>query len=86
MLGRLSETGLRFIVGQVSTLEKSENASTGYTWIRDQSECEGILTFEETTVPPEECCGYPDTKVYTATAVGPGECTFRIASAREWEF
>ena len=86
VLGKLSTSGLRLTRGQTSTFEKRENASTGYTWIRDESECEGIVTFEETTISPEECCGYPDTRVYTVTAVGQGECTFRIAEARPWEF
>ena len=85
-MGKIAIAGLRIERGQTATFEKNENASTGYTWIRDESECEGIVSFEESTIAPEECCGYPDTKIFTVTQVGRGQCTFRIASARIWEF
>ena len=69
----------------------SNNGSTGYTWIIDHKGCKDVVVIESGYVyyPPENDDGF-DTgygeEIFTVTAVGQGECTFRIAYARAWEF
>ncbi len=73
------------------------NASTGYSWIINESACsEDILTVEESYAPPEpemivdgeavEMSGAPGTSYFTFTGGDKGDCTFKMAYARSWEF
>ena len=69
----------------------SNNGSTGYTWIIDHKECDGVaeITSNYAYYPPENDDGFDvgyGEEVFTVTAAGKGECTFRVAYARAWEF
>ena len=69
----------------------SNNGSTGFSWIIDHNACEGVATIESGYVfyPPEEDDGFEvgyGEEVFTVKAEGEGECTFRTAYARAWEF
>ena len=69
----------------------SNNGSTGYTWIIDHADCDGVANIESGYVyyPPETDDGFDvgyGEEVFTVTAEGRGECTFRVAYARAWEF
>lgn len=69
----------------------SNNGSTGYTWIIDHKGCKDVVTIESGYVfyPPENDDGF-DTgygeEIFTLSVEGYGECMFRIAYARAWEF
>ena len=69
----------------------SNNGSTGYSWIVDHKDCEGVVKIESGYVyyPPDSDSsfdvGYGE-EVFTITKQDYGECTFRAAYARPWEF
>ena len=69
----------------------SNNGSTGYTWMIDYEECKDVIKIVSGYVyyEPEEEDGFGvgyGEEIFTVTAKGKGECTFRIAYARAWEF
>ena len=83
--------------GGLTYFSVESNASTGYSWIIDESACsEDILTVEESYAPPEpemivdgkavEMAGAPGTSYFTFTGGDKGDCTFKMAYARSWEF
>ena len=69
----------------------SNNGSTGYSWMIDYEECKDVIKIVSGYVyyEPEEEDGFGvgyGEEIFTVTAKGKGECTFRIAYARAWEF
>lgn len=69
-------------------MKVSSNQSTGYSWIVDYDDCRDILeiTSGYVTYENDDFAGAGGEEVFTLTAVGFGECDFRIAYARVWEF
>ena len=67
-----------------------ENLTTGYQWIVHEDACEpDVLKIESDYDPPadiENYVGAPGTRYFTLTGVGKGECDFKMAYARPWEF
>ena len=71
-----------------------ENPSTGYRWLVDDSACnESIVKVTSDYDQPEEIyqggrrlAGAPGTRYFTFVGQSVGECTFRMAYARSWEF
>ena len=84
---KLTAKGLNIKGKMPAKIQISENESTGYVWIRDERECAGIMEITDEFEPYPECCGYPGTKTFTLKPLaGGGKCTFRIISAKSWEF
>ena len=69
----------------------SNNGSTGYSWIIDHDACDDVVSVESGYVyyPASDedsfDVGYGE-EVFTITAEDYGQCVFRIAYARAWEF
>ena len=70
-----------------------ENPSTGYEWIIDPNGCtEEHVKVDQSFDPPaqfegeEQLAGAPGTACFSFTGKNKGECTFRMAYARNWEF
>ena len=92
-LADISSTGLTLTEQDPEIYLKvtSNNGSTGYTWIIDHDGCDDVVDIDAGYVyyPPEDensfDVGYGE-EIFTLTAEGKGECNFRIAYARAWEF
>ena len=69
----------------------SNNGSTGYSWIIDKQSCNGILDITQKYwyYEPEENDGWDvgyGEEIFTLTALKFGNCDFRMAYARTWEW
>ena len=70
-----------------------ENLTTGYEWIMETpSPCKGLVSTASSYDAPQfenddiEYVGAPGTRYYSVTGKSKGECTWKIAYARNWEF
>jgi predicted secreted protein len=75
-------------VGDVITFKFSENPTTGYTMIVDDSVINGVFTYTSSYAQdqPGKCCGYGGKKTITLKAVKKGSGVFRLVNARSWEY
>ena len=92
-LAMITESGLNLSKQNNEAYLKigSNNGSTGYTWIIDQQSCKRYLdissgyVFYEPETDDGWDVGYGE-EIFTLTAKRYGNCIFRIAYARSWEF
>ena len=91
-LETLENEGLQFAgAGDVNNLKvASSNGSTGYSWLLDRENCDGIIDITNGYVfnPPTDGSsdiGFGE-EIFTLTATGPGQCTFQIAYAEPSKF
>ena len=75
--------------GATIWIEFSENPTTGYEWIIDESSCADVIWYErsyEQDETEEDMMGVGGTTTIMFQGWAEGNCTFRAANARSWEF
>ena len=91
-LAELESSGLQFegAGAQENLKVASSNGSTGYSWLVDRENCDGIVDITNGYVfnPPAANSTEPGfgEEIFTLTATGPGECKFQIAYAEPSKF
>ena len=94
VLKAFTEQGLRLEGNNVQHFSVSENVTTGYEWILEErgGECRNILSVRESYDAPYfgegelELVGVAGTKYFSLNGLKNGQCTWRAAYARSWEF
>ena len=81
--GMLTQNGLTITFGDYPTHKFSaveEGGSTGFVWIRDETQCVGIVNIQTDLQAPTECCGFPGLKTWTLRPERVGRCIFRMVN------
>ena len=94
VLKAFTDNGLSLARNEVKHFSVSENLTTGYEWIleKDGGECGDILSVHDSYDAPYfgeddlELVGVSGTKYFSLHGVRNGQCTWRAAYARSWEF
>ena len=87
----LQMSGATVTAGNTIWFEMASNPTTGYDWIFDNEDCNSFITIEDSYQMDEEgfesgMMGVPGTTTVKLTGFLEGQCTWRAAYARDWEF
>ena len=94
VLNAFQDRGLSLERNDVQHFTVSENLTTGFEWILEKNggECADILSVHESYDAPYfgedelDLVGVAGSKYFSLHGVRNGQCTWRAAYARSWEF